>query len=532
MMNHYRPPALQEAIDALGQVYRALKAWNFYPHGHPQRAAGIAAAHQALLDVLGGSDLSLVCGRNSFALPDGEALRDSTRLCASLSYELFIRRAHKITFLSDLSRGDLFAFIRLLSGNPDSLAAAGGLEARMADLGIRTIWLNEFSLSVINRKRREIEQGGVFPEGPDEGASDGGAGAPFAPILTAVSPDPEHELQTLIGRLTAATAPDSYLLLVRQALGCADHLAARRQFASLASLAELLAGHADERSHRAVYALFGVEHLASVPGLTAYLLEHADSPHGVSRDALAHLVACAGETAVTAAVETIGATDRLALRKALALMLVRVGGPAVAALLTMMDDRRWYVIRAVASILGTIGSRDGVFRLAGALRHSDIRVCKEAIRSLAKIGGPEAEQALIGLLRGSDARLLPQVITSLGGMKSRAALPELLRIVCAGDLFLNDLPVRIRAVEAMGLIGDRQVVPYLAEQLASRRLIDRKRRYKLKTAIAVCLGQLADPRALAALHGNSRAPGDLGVACRQAAESIVRNGGTPDGAAA
>ena len=77
-----------------------------------------------------------------------------------------------------------------------------------------------------------------------------------------------------------------------------------------------------------------------------------------------------------------------------------------------------------------MGSREAVPDLERCLRHSDSRVAKEAIRSLAKIGGQQAQEAVIAVLAGPDPALWPQAIASLGGMKGSKGLDVLLRIVC------------------------------------------------------------------------------------------------------
>ena len=84
-MDFYSPPSLQGVLDALGSVYRALRAWRFYPKGHPSRKSSIKQAHAAMLLLLDGNNLSLSCGRSGFSYPDGELIKDVTRMSASLS---------------------------------------------------------------------------------------------------------------------------------------------------------------------------------------------------------------------------------------------------------------------------------------------------------------------------------------------------------------------------------------------------------------------------------------------------------------
>lgn len=535
-MNFYCPPSLQAVLDALGIVYRALRAWKFYPKGHPSRKSSIKQAHAAMLRLLDNNNLLLSCGRTGFSYPDGELIKDATRKSASLSYELFIRRAQKVTFLADLHQEDLLEFIRILSMLPENIHKAGGMDKLMAERGIRTIWVNEFELSIIRGKRQEVESSGVVPPGVDELED-----SPLVEEQETLQPEaqktelgPDEELQVLLERLATATDEDMYLMLVRQAISCADTLKARHLLMPLLPLAKLLATHAADpkRNENLIEcARFGIEQLAMGEEFISFLFDRMTDQDGVSSDFIVTVLTAAGPAAVVLAVEKMGSIDNLAIRKALSTMIVKLGEPAVPSLLAMLGDSRWYIVRSLTTILGDIGSPAAVSGLQKCLSHEDIRVAKEAIRSLAKIGGKEAEAAIIPILHSNDSSLLPQALTSLGGMKSKKSLVDLLHIIHNEDMFLKTLPIKTSALAAIGLIGDQQVTPYLLKLLERRHLIARNRWEQFKIAVALCLGKLGDPRALPVLRKMARASGELGQACAEAANAIERTGGNPHGGA-
>jgi len=227
----------------------------------------------------------------------------------------------------------------------------------------------------------------------------------------------------------------------------------------------------------------------------------------------------------------MGSTDNLAVRKELSSLLVELGGSAVPFILKMMQDQRWFIVRNLASILGDIGQPEAVPELLACLKHSDIRVSKEAIRSLAKIGGREAESAIIDVLHGNNTILFPQVVASLGGMKSRKALVELMQIVCSSDMFLKNLSLKLDALGAIAMIGDRQAVPILTKILAGRHILALSRWNQFKIAIAGCLARLGDIRALPILKKKATVAGELGRACAEAVETIERMRGEQNGGA-
>jgi HEAT repeat protein len=530
-MDFFRPDSLQSVNAALGSVYRALRAWRFYPKGHPTRKKMIRQAYGDMQMLLGGHNLTLQCGRSGFALPESEPFRDSSGLSASLSYELFIRRVQMITFLGDLYQEDLLDLLRIVTLSPDEIQQAGGVDKLLADHGVRTIWINRLDLSAVLESRRELEARGIVPQGLDELEGDSGIHGPQIVLPERNDPDEpgaEEELQPLLARLAATRDEEIYLGLVRQAVNCAETLISCHQFSPLLPMVELLASQAGNGSLNktiAEYARFGLGQLAASDELIAFLLDQATGPDAISREALFATLVNAGPSAYAIAVEKMGSSDRLVVRKTMANLLVQVGEPVVASILALLNSQQsWQVVRNQVCILGDIGSPEAVGHLQALLQHSDIRVRKEAIRSLAKIGGRDAETAIIAVLRGNDPLLLPQSITSLGGMRSSKALADLMQILLHEELFLKDLSLKKDVLAAFAMIGERSVVERLLELLQSRHLIARKRWLQLKIAIVNCLGKLGDPQSLPVLQSLASNPGELGRACSDAIDSIERTG--------
>jgi hypothetical protein len=116
-------------------------------------------------------------------------------------------------------------------------------------------------------------------------------------------------------------------------------------------------------------------------------------------------------------------------------------------------------------------------------------------------------------------------------MKSRKALAELMYIVCSSDMFLKNLSLKLDALGAVAMIGDRQAVPTLTKILASRHIFARSRWDQFKIAIAGCLARLGDIRSLPILKKKASGSGELGKACAEAVETIERMRGDQYGGA-
>jgi hypothetical protein len=486
-----------------------------------------------MLQLLDGNTLSLACGRTGFTLPDGESLKDASGISTGLAYELFIRRVQKITFFQDLYQEDVVELFKLLTLSPEQIHQSGGMDVIMSERGIRSIWVNEFDLAAIRRKRERVERTGIVPQGLEEFES-------VEDVISAVelhSPEPEdlpgeQQLQTLLGRIASCVDDDIYLLLVRQAVACVDIPQMRHEPDSLFLLIDLLAGHAgDEQRSQGMRecAQFAMEQIFTTGDILSIALEHAERGAEIPEKALQAVINAGGATAIVSAIELMGRTTSLKTRKTLSTVLVSLGEPAVPTLLTLVNDSRWFITRNICAILGTIASREALDAVITCLQHSDLRVRKEAIRSLVQIGGDEAESAILGVLRGPESVLYPQAIASLGGMKSRKSLIDLLRIVASSDLFLKNLSLKIDALSAIAVIGDPQVTPLLVMLMEERHLLAAERGRQLKSSIAACLGKLGDARALPILTKLSSSSGELGSACAESMRMIEKIEGRSDG---
>lgn len=532
-MGFYRPPTNQGTVDALGSIYRALRAWKFYPKGHPARRSSIVQSHASMLELLNGNDLSLSCGRTGFSFPDGERISDSTHLTASLSFELFARRIQKITFMHDLYQEDLLAFLKTVAVSPEKVHTSGGVECILTGLGVRSIWVNEFDLLTISAKRHDIESRGIVPAGIDETESgaepvnDSSGNPEFDEVIS-----PEQQLAELFKRLETILDEDSYMLVLRQVLICAEALKARHEWMHLFPLVELLAAHAADTTrpeNLRGFITFALEQLAEGGGFLQVALERMEERDALSKTAMLLFLKAGGTAGIALGVEQMGSTVNLAVRKALSTLLGNLGAGAVPALLTLIHDQRWYITRNICAILGSIGSNAAVPELKECLHHPDVRVAKESIRSLASIGGRDAEVAIIAVLQGRNEQLYPQAISSLGGMRSKKAVSELMRIIFSKDTFLASLQLKINALSAIAMIGDRQVVTHLIKLLSERHLLASRRHLQLKCAVANCLGRLGDRAALPVLGKLSTRSRELGAACAEALEMIIKSGGSSDG---
>ncbi|MDH7593484.1 MAG: HEAT repeat domain-containing protein [Methanomicrobiales archaeon] len=112
-------------------------------------------------------------------------------------------------------------------------------------------------------------------------------------------------------------------------------------------------------------------------------------------------------------------------------------------------------------------------RLASQLHDPDPRIRIEAVEGIAEIGGSGMIDLLLNALHEPSNKGLVQarIIAALGFLRSREAIPLLLRILT--DMNDSSTVVRKRAAEALGDIGDAEAVRPMMQLLCDGEQRDR-----------------------------------------------------------
>jgi HEAT repeat protein len=499
-------------VQALVELHRAVKGAGFYPQGHPARGETLQRVFELFQGLLTERELVLTVNRQGM-LHEGEAV-EANAMVLQLAHEFFIRRISMITFMQDLHLADLETFVDMAAGDPHKAAAAGGF-ARLLELGgVSTIWINEKDLDVIWAKRARASFGEPEVDGFDA-----------LELETVAAKPAEKRTVPQLLELMAQEADDArYQALGRELIDRAEQ-AKPGEFAIVPLLEELLRQYREQRKslQQREYALFVLKQLAD--GAAVPLLEKIESREYRNKEAIHQILAALGSKGAYWLIQRICLAPGLYERKALAVALVSLGSAAIAPTLAMLRDERWYVVRNMVAILGELRCADCLTELKKPLYHDDVRVRKEAVRALMKIGGEQAESALIPLLDEPEEGLLRHVVLSLGLMRSRQAVPQLLKLLERRDLLLKGLELKKELLVALGRIGDRRATGTLLKLLVPRGWPVLGRWLEFKIAVAAALGALGDEAALPALTALAAGSGALAEACREAQDTIERVSG-------
>ncbi len=180
-------------------------------------------------------------------------------------------------------------------------------------------------------------------------------------------------------------------------------------------------------------------------------------------------------------------------------------GPAIPFLVGMLGDSTQFVSEAgdmatspgaeAAGALVRIG-RPAVEALVAVLGGEDSSIQVHAASVMGEIGDPRAVEPLIALLKDKDPFVSGKAVWALGEIKDRRAVGPLI-----AALNHEQWSVRTAAAEAVGKIGDRRAVEPLIAAMEDKEAL-------VRSNAAVALGEIRDPRVveplIAALKDESR----------------------------
>lgn len=500
---------LQGALRSLGIIIKTVR---LYPAGHPARLRAIAQGIEYFTAALAGHDMLLLEVRKDHFEQQGQPVAADNPALKGLARHLFLRKVQSLAILPEIGEEELEQFADCLAVDAEEISRRGGFDPLLATSGITNIWINETDLSQI-LSSREDKQARLDAESTQKTAESAAAENPEAADQSGQSVminrlHDESQVQTpekLLALMKQESSDDNYRLLVRKLMDAISLLDHNLEFARLCKILLALGDNCRNPrlsevrrdACRNALEILLEDHL--LQQLSAVMCRPATTRDNMKR--LQHLFMLTGERAADILAQRLAEEAEAHARKILAQTLVRMESAALPAMHRLLSDARWYVIRNALVIIGEIRDPSRVPQLGGFLGHDDVRVRREAVRTLARIGTPEAVEVLLSTMekRKSDSDLQMQALLFLGALKQRAALPHLLRFVTSADPLLRRAALTRGAVKALGEIGAEEAVAPLAMLMNRRKLLYKRRFQEIQEAAALALARIGTPEARSAL---------------------------------
>jgi HEAT repeat protein len=474
---------------------------------------------------------------------DGKPVAAGNASIVGLAKQLFLRKVKLINFSPDISPSDITGLLFLLTMEAYEVRNKGGAEKVLVIKGVKGILLNEMTYDDLKTLEEELEEeietgdeDAKEPGDEDESGEEASAGDEEE----AVDPD---SIRGLLPRLKNEKDPMMYNDLsvrINEQAGVATQTTSQTDpgdeaFGDVFEVMTTYLEHKFKGSglpeairEKAAAAL---EELLLTDNLKLLIIKIGGS-EGVERKAVEELLLLTGVEGMKRLLDALIDSQDFQVRRNIFNTIIRFGDASRDEVVRRLADDRWFAVRQMVSLLGEIGGAESVEGLESAYGHSDVRVKKEVLKSLARIPSPKSRKLLLEALKDDDYAIQGQAIISLGILKDGAAIPALGDIATMRDAFAEKVDQKKEAVKALGMIGTERSVPYLTKVLLKKGWFGKKEVDELRNQSAISLGKIRGENAMAALEKALKgSSGALYNTCKRALGGTKQqnNNGKTDG---
>lgn len=204
----------------------------------------------------------------------------------------------------------------------------------------------------------------------------------------------------------------------------------------------------------------------SMEALCAGLPDFSEEGAGIARGLVERL----GPIATRHLVGLLAEAEDRQLRHRLLDLLAALGPLVVRDATHLLSDARWYVVRNMLLLLRRVGDAGSVAAVRRCGEHPDLRVRLEAIRNLFAFDQELPRELLRKALQHPDARLAEAAVELAGERGILEAAEPLADLLVPWDPFGARRAVRLKAIRALGALGDP-------------RTLERLRRFSIRFAL-------------------------------------------------
>ena len=230
--------------------------------------------------------------------------------------------------------------------------------------------------------------------------------------------------------------------------------------------------------------------------MAAYLNLHPQCDLGPFREILVSL----DTTSLGAVTAMLGDLQHHAARKMVYSFLGEHATEALDSVGNYVYDKRWFVVRNVALILGRVNRPRAVTFLKKAAAHSDMRVRLEAVRSLGALRCPEADEVLLPLVDDSNFTLRIHALKAIAGGQSQSVFETLEKRVQDPRLAQLEPRMQKELLAAYARAGGVRALPFLLSLISRKRFFGKSRWDKMKLYAIYALGEVGSASALDVLR--------------------------------
>lgn len=480
-----------KVILAVTELAKGIKIVGFYPPGHPalvQAIRKIVSAIEAVPPPESGIEIDVT--KNALLYRE-EPLPSGNKTIVDLNRELYHRRASRLILLPGQKPEEMIAFLSALHRDIQDLQDQGGLEKVLLREKVSRIWVNRVDYEGLTKMLKEEET--PLPEEDAEGFA-----SPDPSLGLDDKPPEELELEELLKRLEKESDTGIYRDLVisvtRALLREVDDRRTEYSCAALSIYVNHLERPPEKNPEIVTLARMGIKEIVS-DDLVDHYIRRLREQGGRHRAEVETTLVAFGERAVKALLSALAEEGDLLVRKSIVDIVVKIGQPSIPAIIDNLNDSRWYVVRNMVSILGSLDTPDLAPRIAASLSHPDLRVKKEAIRGLSRLSHPSAVTALGELCFFPEETIALSATAALSLKKGEEeAVQVLLRRAVQKKVFFPHYRLAHEAIESLRAIDSDAAVTALEEILHTTAVWETLNFRELKKHALQCISRMSGDR--------------------------------------
>ena len=234
--------------------------------------------------------------------------------------------------------------------------------------------------------------------------------------------------------------------------------------------------------------------IVATPEATRALIDKLASAPPDKAALIRRLVEALGAAASRNLLVALSEETNRSRRRRLFDLLASLGPPIVPDVVPLLRDSRWYVVRNMLLLLRGVNDRTSLPEVRQVAQHPDLRVRMEAIKTLITFDSSVPTDLLEDAINDRDPKMAETAIALVGSYAIKEAVGPLLRILAKRDIFGARRPLRLRAIKALGELGDPAALPQM-QHLFSTSLLPWPAREERYAAFESLAGYPPDARA-------------------------------------
>lgn len=232
------------------------------------------------------------------------------------------------------------------------------------------------------------------------------------------------------------------------------------------------------------------------PEILGILIEEFRTDKQNQRDEAGKTLVMMAEQSIDPLLDLLLECDDTSERILILNLIPEMGNAAVPAIIARMNERTpWYFLRNLARLLGRIGNEEHAkTALAPLLSYGDLRVQREAFKSIGSTGGAARGEIFLSALFLCDDQLKANIVAALGSLKHRGAVAPLQTLFKSKTGLPEEMKVDLqeKICLALGNIGEKEALPFLKEVTTQLSIFSFKSYHpKVKAAAGRAVGQLS-----------------------------------------